>query len=170
MGPIFNRYKKKKQIEKSKNLLSELIREEYEKMFRITMNYVHNKEEALDVMQDSFHKALAAIEQGKEIEQFSAWFYRILIRTAIDAWRKQKRNQSETLEEETIQLAHTMDDSLTDLHGIIEGIDSPEKEILILHFFEGFRLKEIAEILDLNENTVKTKMYRTLNQLRKILQ
>lgn len=93
-----------------------------------------------------------------------------MIRTAIDAWRKQKRNQSETLEEETIQLAHTMDDSLTDLHGIIEGIDSPEKEILILHFFEGFRLKEIAEILDLNENTVKTKMYRTLNQLRKILQ
>lgn len=64
MGPIFNRYKKKKQIEKSKNLLSELIQEEYEKMFRITMNYVHNKEEALDVMQDSFHKALAAIEQG----------------------------------------------------------------------------------------------------------
>ena len=44
MGRIFNRYKKKKQIEKSKNLLSELIQEEYEKMFRITMNYVHNKE------------------------------------------------------------------------------------------------------------------------------
>ena len=58
-------------------------------MFRITMNYVHDKEEALDVMQDSFHKALNYLKK-KEIEHFSAWFYRILIRTALDSWRRQK--------------------------------------------------------------------------------
>ena len=53
---------------------------------------------------------------------------------------------------------------------ILDKIDSPEKEILILYFFEGFRLKEIATILDMNENTVKTKMYRSLNALRQILE
>ena len=59
-------------------------------MLRITMNYVHDKEEALDVMQDSFHKALNYFEKEKEIEHFSAWFYRILIRTALDSWRRKK--------------------------------------------------------------------------------
>lgn len=133
------------------------------------MNYVHNKEEALDVLQDSFHKALNAFENGEEIEHFSPWFYRILLRTAVDAWRKQKRHPWEVLEEENVKVSFPRIYSVKELYTILEKIDSPEKEILVLHFFEGFRLKEVALILDLNENTVKTKMYRTLNQLRKIL-
>ena len=100
MSLIFTSYRKKKQIEKSKRLLNELIQTEYEKMYRITMTYVHDKEETLDVMQDSFHKALNYFEKGENIEHFAAWFYRILIRTAIDAWRKQKRYRFETFEEE----------------------------------------------------------------------
>lgn len=147
-----------------------LVQNEYDKMFRITMNYVHNKEEALDVIQDSFHKALKAFEKGIEIEHFSAWFYRILIRTSVDAWRKQQRIHWEPLSEELVQNTSFLAYSIKDLYAILEKIDSPEKEILILHFFEGFRLKEIAEILDLNESTVKTKMYRSLNRLRQILQ
>nr|WP_143353226.1 sigma-70 family RNA polymerase sigma factor [Enterococcus villorum] len=150
--------------------MKQLIENEYDKMFRITMNYVHNKEEALDVIQDSFYKALNNFEKGIEIEQFSAWFYRILIRTAIDAWRKQKRNNWSQLDEKLILGESSMSYSIIELYAVLEKIDSPEKEILILHFFENFRLKEIAEILELNENTVKTKMYRSLNQLRKILQ
>ncbi len=63
-----------------------------------------------------------------------------------------------------------LETSVAELHMILDKIDSPEKEILILYFFEGFRLKEIATILDMNENTVKTKMYRSLNALRQILE
>ena len=147
-----------------------MIQTEYEKMYRITMTYVHDKEEALDVMQDSFHKALTYFEKGEDIEHFAAWFYRILIRTAIDAWRKQKRYRFEPFEEARSVGVDPSEISTKELYEVLEGIDSPEKEILILHFFEGFRLKEIAEILELNENTVKTKMYRSLNLLRRILQ
>ncbi|MFT9190353.1 MAG: sigma factor-like helix-turn-helix DNA-binding protein, partial [Liquorilactobacillus sp.] len=49
-------------------------------------------------------------------------------------------------------------------------LDSPEKEIIVLKFFEGFTLEETAIILDMNVNTVKTKMYRALNHLREILE
>ncbi|MCB7430265.1 LuxR C-terminal-related transcriptional regulator, partial [Erysipelatoclostridium ramosum] len=48
-------------------------------------------------------------------------------------------------------------------------LDSPNREIILLKFFEGFTLKEIALILDINENTIKTKMYRSLNELRSLL-
>ncbi len=139
-------------------------------MYRITLSYVHDKEEALDVLQDSFHKALNYFEKGEEIDHFAAWFYRILVRTAVDAWRKGKRRQFDVFEEERVDGTFPSEISTQELYEVLEGIDSPEKEILILHFFEGFRLKEIAEILELNENTVKTKMYRSLNLLRKILQ
>lgn len=48
---------------------------------------------------------------------------------------------------------------------ILDKIDSLEKEILIFYFFEGFCLKEIVIILDMNENIVKIKMYCLLNVL-----
>lgn len=167
---IFTGYKKKRQIEKYRHLLNGLIETDYQKMFRITMNYVHDKEEALDVMQDSFHKALKYFEKEKEIEHFNAWFYRILIRTALDSWRRQKRTPVDLFEIQDIPQQLPLETSVAELHMILDKIDSPEKEILILYFFEGFRLKEIATILDMNENTVKTKMYRLLNVLRQILE
>ena len=62
---IFTGYKKKRQIEKYRHLLNGLIETDYQKMFRITMNYVHDKEEALYVMQDSFHKDMNYFEKEK---------------------------------------------------------------------------------------------------------
>ena len=62
-----------------------------------------------------------------------------------------------------------LETSVAELHMILDKIDSPEKDSDPL-LFEGFRLKEIATILDMNENTVKTKMYRSLNALRQILE
>ncbi|MFT8669823.1 MAG: RNA polymerase sigma factor [Liquorilactobacillus hordei] len=57
-----------------------------------------------------------------------------------------------------------------ELNEVIAKLDSPEKEIILLKFFEGFTLEETAIILDMNVNTVKTKMYRALNRLRQILE
>lgn len=57
-----------------------------------------------------------------------------------------------------------------DIQSILKQLPSPSREIIILKFFEGFTLKDIASILDMNENTVKTKMYRSLNELREALE
>ncbi|EKI2461707.1 RNA polymerase subunit sigma, partial [Enterococcus faecalis] len=59
--------------------------------------------------------------------------------------------------------------SFLEIEEIINQLDSPNREIILLKFFEGFTLKEIALILDINENTIKTKMYRSLNELRSLL-
>lgn len=60
--------------------------------------------------------------------------------------------------------------SYLELRDILEQTPSPEREIIVLKFFEGFTIREIAAILDLNENTVKTKMYRSLDTFRSILE
>ena len=70
---IFTGYKKKRQIEKYRHLLNGLIETDYQKMFRITMNYVHDKEEALDVMQDSFHKALKKKKSSILVHGFTGY-------------------------------------------------------------------------------------------------
>lgn len=166
---IFQRHSRKKRIEKQHQQLAELIENESETLYRLALSYTHQKEDALDVLQDSFQKALISIEKTNEIQNFHAWYYRILINTATDFWRKkQKIPVTESIFENQLQADAKVFDQF-ELYAVLDQVASPEREILILKFFEGFRLTEIAEILQLNENTVKTKMYRALNQLRKIL-
>lgn len=142
-------------------------------MYRICLSYTHSKEDALDVIQDSFQKALLSFPRIEKIDNFNAWFFQVLIRTAIDHWRQKKRLLgSATYEEwcglEFFQLHEQV--SYLELRDILDNTPSPEREIIILKFFEGFTIHEIAKILDINESTVKTKMYRSLDTFRSILE
>ena len=71
--------------------------------------------------------------------------------------------------EHVLALLNNPQRSFLEIEEIINQLDSPNREIILLKFFEGFTLKEIALILDINENTIKTKMYRSLNELRSLL-
>lgn len=53
-----------------------------------------------------------------------------------------------------------------DLYDAIDGLDPQLRTIIILHYFEGLTLEEVAEITKTNLNTVKTRMYRALRYLR----
>lgn len=163
---VFDGWKRKKQI----RALETLVDTKYEKMYRIAFNYTHSKEDALDVIQESFEKALKAIQKGPDINDFDAWFFRILLSVATDYWRKKKREAVHIEKDEhVLALLNNPQRSFLEIEEIINQLDSPNREIILLKFFEGFTLKEIALILDINENTIKTKMYRSLNELRSLL-
>ncbi|EOH8762714.1 RNA polymerase sigma factor [Enterococcus faecalis] len=164
--PEIDGWKRKKQI----RALETLVDTKYEKMYRIAFNYTHSKEDALDVIQESFEKALKAIQKGPDIKDFDAWFFRILLSVATDYWRKKKREAVHIEKDEhVLALLNNPQRSFLEIEEIINQLDSPNREIILLKFFEGFTLKEIALILDINENTIKTKMYRSLNELRSLL-
>lgn len=170
---IFLNLSKKRRNKEYERQLEQLIETEYAKMYRICLSYTHSQEDALDVIQDSFQKALLSFNRMEKIENFDAWFFRILVRTAIDSWRQKKRMPCSAAHEEWCYLGFIQLDeriSYLELRDILEQTPSPEREIIVLKFFEGFTIREIATILDLNENTVKTKMYRSLDTFRSILE
>lgn len=168
----FGKFSQRKKIKSFQNQLEQLYTSDYKKMYRIAYSYTHSEQAAYDLISESFQKALTAFPKTKEIDNFSAWFYRILVRTGIDNWRKIKRTP-ETINIEKMQHAFEQSDfTLVDqieLQRVLQQLESPGREIILLKFFEGFTFKEIAEILSLNENTVKTTMYRTLNALKELL-
>ncbi|ASB90889.1 RNA polymerase sigma factor [Bacillus sonorensis] len=138
-----------------------------EHVYRLAYSYVKNQEDALDIVQESIHKALASVDSLRNPETMKSWFYKILVRTAIDFLRKQKKLK--VMDDQTIEyLSKGKEDTYqdTDLYEALEELPHPYKTIIVLRFFEDLKLEEIAEITGENINTTKTRLYRGLKLMR----
>lgn len=135
--------------------------------YRLAYSYVRNKENALDIIQESVVKALQSIDRLNELAYLKTWFYRILVNTAVDFIRKHKRM---TVTDDAIldTLLPPKENELTDidLQDAINQLDPLEKSIIILRFFEDLKISEVATVLNKNNNTIKTNLYRILKKLR----
>lgn len=148
-------------------LLVTCITERKEDFYRLAFSYVKNQEDALDIVQDSIHKALIHIESIKDVHSIKSWFYKIVVRTSIDFLRKKKK---------LVFVDNQMMDYMNhgkeevykdiDLHNALDELPVQYKTVIILRFFEDLKIEEIADIVDENINTVKTRLYRGLKLLR----
>lgn len=150
-----------------KKMLTDLIITNKESLYRLAYSYVKNKEDALDIVQDSIHKALKTVHTLEDTEKLKSWFIRIVINTSLDILRKNKR---EVLVDEDILefVSPKMIDQYEniDLIRLLEKLTPEYRIIIILKYFEDLTLREIAEILKENENTVKTRLYKGLKMLK----
>lgn len=152
---------------KKYKLLEDYILNNKESHYRTAYSYVKNKEDALDVVQESIYKALSSIEAIEHIEFLKTWFYRILINTSIDYLRKSRKV---TYVDDMILDIHSdrKEDTYQDfdLQDALDKLPDEYKSIITLRYFEDLKLEEIAEILQQNLNTVKTRLYAGLKKLR----
>lgn len=148
-------------------LVESFIIENRDAHYRLAYSYVRNKENALDIIQESVVKALQSIDRLNELAYLKTWFYRILVNTAVDFIRKHKRM---TVTDDAIldTLLPPKENELTDidLQDAINQLDPLEKSIIILRFFEDLKISEVATVLNKNNNTIKTNLYRILKKLR----
>ena len=155
-------------IKKEKfELVENFIVENREAHYRLAYSYVRNKENALDIVQDSILKALKSIDRLDEISYLKTWFYRIIVNTSIDFIRKQQRitvMDNDILDVHLPRLEDKFND--LDLQDAISQLPLKYKSLIILRFFEDLIIDEIAVIMDENVNTVKTRLYAALKKLR----
>lgn len=138
-----------------------------ESHYRLAYSYVKNREDALDIVQESIYKAISSKRTLKNPDHIRTWFYRIVVNTSLDFLRKQKKLVLS--DDETMLLNEAAcEDSYHDIdlqNALCELPDSC-RSIIILRYFEDLKIDEIAEILDENVNTVKTRLYKSLEKLR----
>lgn len=139
-----------------------------EKLFyRLAYSYVKNSDDALDVVQESIFKAFSSIDSLKNFSYMKTWFYRIIVNVSLDFLRKRKRevitDEEFLLSNDTGTVDHYID---IDLKRALENLPVKYRSIVVLRFFEDLKLEEIAEILNENVNTVKTRLYKALHMLR----
>ena len=154
-----------------KESFSKLIKSRGQKIYKIAICYVKNEDIALDVVSEATFKAYININKLKDIKYFDTWLIRIVINESISALRKSKRiiHLEDYKKEISTELKDKLEDKI-DLYNALDKLKKDDKEILVLKYFGDLTFGEIAEIMLKSENTIKTKHYRALDKVRKILE
>lgn len=149
------------------NQLEDYIIKNKELFYRLAYSYVKNVDDALDVVQESIYKAFSSIDSLKNFNYIKTWFYRIIVNVSLDFLRKRKReivtDEEFLFNDDTGTVDNYAD---MDLQKSLETLPENYRNIIVLRFFEDLKLEEIAEILDENINTIKTRLYKALEMLR----
>ena len=151
---------------KKTSLFENYINENIDAAYRFAYTYAKNKEDAEDILNESVVKALRSINSLRDPEKIKPWFYRIIANTALTHIKS--RQKIVYLEYEDMENLDSVTDDYSNLNfnELIEKLDPKYKSIIVLRFFENMTIQEVASVLDLNENTVKTRLYKALKMLR----
>lgn len=153
-------------------VLIEYIKENQEKMYKTAFTYVHDRDEALDIVQESIAKALQNINKLKYEEYVKTWFYRILINESLQHIKKNKRNnlyEIENLENEIADYSEIPIENI-EIYKCINRLNEKIRTVIILRFFEDMKIEEIAYSTRTNENTVKSRLYKGIQELKKMIE
>lgn len=130
-------------------------------------SYTRHQEDALDIVQNAVCKALEAHESIKNEDAVKTWFYRLLINECLTVLKKRKRVLLTADEPGQMEVYYEKGyEPNDDLEKELDRLEPDVQEIIKLRFFEELSLKEISCITGFNLNTVKTKLYRGLKQLK----
>ncbi len=142
-------------------------------MFNISMRMVHIKEDAEDVVQDSFIEAFNNLSSFRYESTFGSWLKRIVINKSINQLKKKKipvvpiENQMYHIKEEYEETPENMD-----MDKVIRGIrllPSGYQQIITLYLVEGYDHTEISDILDISSSTSKSQYHRAKKKLIEII-
>ncbi|OAB34905.1 RNA polymerase subunit sigma-70 [Paenibacillus macquariensis subsp. defensor] len=148
-------------------ILTRCITDNKENVYRLSYSYVKNKEDALDIVQDSIYKAISSIDLLKDPEAVKSWYYRIVVNTSLDFLRKQKKVQvvdKDTIESNSPGTEDVYQD--VDLERTLDDLPDKYRSVIVLRYFEDLKIDEVAEVLNENVNTIKTRLYQALQLLR----
>ncbi|MCA1065934.1 sigma-70 family RNA polymerase sigma factor [Rossellomorea sp. AcN35-11] len=161
----------KKAIKGSKGAFEKLVQQHYERIYRTAYLYVHNEEDALDVVQEATYQAYKSIHSLKHPEYFMTWLTRIVIRCAGQFIKK--RNNVISMSDE--YLSNLPEESNSDieessqlLHAI-QQLRVSYRAAIILFYYNDYSIKMISQEMDIPENTVKTYLRRGKAELKKLL-
>lgn len=138
--------------------------------YRIAYSYVKNKEDALDIIQDTIVKALKYQHTLKHKQYLHTWFCRILINTCKTHLTRHGNyivmSEDEFLSNPFLPLGQEDSYKHLEVEDALDALNENERTIVMLRYFEDLDLKEIATVIDQNLSTIKSTLYRALKKMK----
>src|SRR5437899_4017048 len=159
-----------------KEAYEELVHRHQHRVFAVAGGILRRREDVEDIAQQVFVKAYFSLKRFDQRAAFSTWLYKITVNECWDLLRKKKVRplvyESDLSEEQARQVITAGDkenpgpdasekmEARERVEQLLEGLDERDRLMLILKEVDGFSIEEIAEVLNLNGNTVQVRLFR----------
>ena len=169
----------------------ELVRRYDRKLLRIALNVTHNADDAEEAVQDAFFKAYKNLNRFRAEAKFSTWLFRITVNESLMRLRKQRGVKEVSLREQGVNLDDGDNGGLSEamiadwapdpearygaaefreiLIGSLQKLSPALRVVFVLRDMEDHSIAETAELLNLTENAVKSRLSRARADLREEL-
>lgn len=164
-----------------KSAYEELVRRHQGRVFAVAGGILRNNEDVEDIAQQVFLKAYFSLKRFDQRAAFSTWLYKITVNECWDLLRKRKVRpllyEAELSEEQVSQYQASSEaqDGAPDVSQqlatreqvelLLDCLDERDRMMLLLKEVEGFSVEEIAEMLEINGNTVKVRLFRARRRI-----
>lgn len=164
-------------IEKAKkgdnHAFTVLITNMQSELYKIAKLRLKSDDDINEAVQETIIKAYSSIKKLKNNQYFKTWIIKILINECNSIYQKNKKNQFEEYDE-NINIYENIDNinqkiSELDFFILIENLKYEEKIAITLYYLEGLSTKEISKILKQPEATIKTRISRSKEKIKRTL-
>lgn len=183
-GRVEDRELVRKAQKGNKEAFEELIHRHQHRVFAVARGILKRQEDVEDISQQVFVKAYFSLKRFDQRAAFSTWLYKITVNECWDLLRKKKVRplvfEAELSEEQGRQYASSENQTSGALdvseklaarervEQLLGHLEERDRLMLILKEVEGFSVEEIAEVLNLNANTVKVRLFRARRRIVKM--
>ena len=146
----------KKARKHDKAAFQQLMEQEGKSMYKIARAILKCDDDVADAMQETALVCWEKIDTLKKDKYFKTWMTRILINNCNAIYRQRTR----MISEETALEVWSQESGYENVEwaNFLNGLDEKYRTVIILYYVEGFKTREIAEILQINENTVRGRL------------
>ena len=141
-------------------------------MYNICIRMISNQNDAEDIIQESFINAFNSLDKFRGDSSFGSWLKRIVINKSISFLKKKKQEFTDI---DNLQIPDNHEDENlpkidpAEIHESIKTLPEKARVVLNLYLLEGYKHKEIAEMLNISESTSKSQYLRAKQLLREKL-
>lgn len=164
---------------------AEIVSLYQDKLYHMAHRMLNNRQEAEDVVQETFLRVYKNLDRYDDTMKFSTWIYRIATNLCIDRLRKRKPSYSLDAEsadhegldgysmipsdDRTPESEILLSELQETIRQAIETLPPKYKTVMVLRYLQDMSLQEIGEVLDMPVTTVKTRVHRGREFMRKRL-
>lgn len=157
-------------IKKDRKAQRELFEQYSPKMLGVCRQYIRCLDLAEEVMLKGFFKVFSNLDSFKNKGSFEGWIRRIMVNECISQLRKDKKVQfvDDVVIENVSEFSIEIDTQLEadEIQNLIDSLPHGYKTVFVLYVIEGYKHKEIAELLQISESTSKSQLYKARNMLQ----
>ncbi len=144
----------------------ELMDNSRQSMYKIARSFFSNEEDIADAIKDTIEACYRSLPDLKQTGYFRTWMIRILINKCKDIMKKNKREYPVEIFPEQGEVCKDLKNC--EFEDLMSSLDEKYRTVLLLYYGEGFRIAEIALLLDMEESTVKSRLSRGREKFRRV--